>query len=353
VGRLDTLVLGLAPVVLAAAVAVAQEPAPERPLWRVSFDNDIISNSDDGYTAGWSLERHSRPWDTWEDSELSGLSRFVGRLVPGLGDDGVGGRKVRTGWGLSQIIQTPKDIRDPDLQLDDVPWAGTLGLHGSWASVDDRRLNAIQIYLGCMGPCSQAEDFQTFVHRDLGLKDVPQGWGTQLDDELLANLNYALRRKLLSADGVGVAGRFGADLAIGGQAGVGTFFNVAEASLELRFGWGLPEGFVTIPDPAGRGLVLEPDTGDPADGWQVGFSVVPRFVYLADVATLDGGDTEDGRFHPGVPYDDTVFQIVSGIDLRRGRFSFRLNFFFYYDDVLETSTGTSLEWANLTFGYRF
>ncbi len=352
-GRLDTLALGLVPVVLAAAVAVAQEPASDRVLWRISFDNDILSNADDGYTAGWSLERHSRLWDTWRDSELSALSRLVGRVVPGLGDAGAGGRRVGTAWGLSQIMQTPEDIRDPGLQLDDVPWAGALGVHGTWMSVDERRLNAVQLYLGCMGPCSQADEIQTFVHRDLGLRVTPRGWGTQLDDELLLNVNYALRRKLLASDGVGVAGRFGADLAVGGQAGVGTFFTIAEASLELRFGWSLPQGFAVVPDPAGRGVVLEPTPAGRAGAWEIGFSIVPRYVYLAEAASLEGGETADGRFHPGVPYDHTVFQVVSGIDLRRNRLSFRLNYFFYHEDVIETRTGTSLEWANLTFGYRF
>lgn len=127
---------------------------------------------------------------------------------------------------------------------------------------------------------------------------------------------------------------------------------MAEASLELRFGWSLPQGFAVVPDPAGRGVVLDPIPGGVAGAWEVGFSIVPRFVYFAEVASLEGGGTADGCFHPGVPYDDTVFQVMSGVDLRRERFSFRLSFF-YYDDVVETTTGASLEWANLSFGYRF
>ena len=333
--------------------AAAAEPAGERAVWRVSFDNDIVSQSDDGYTAGWSLERHSAAWDTWEGSRLSGFSRLVGRIVPGLGDDGEGGRLVRTAWGASQIMQTPNEISDPSLQLDDVPWAGTLGLFGSWTAVDDRRLNAVQLYIGCMGPCSQADEIQTFVHEDLDLHVIPEGWHTQLDTEALVNLNYMVRRKVASSSSVGVRGAFAGDLSVGAQVGVGSFFNVADVSMELRWGWGLPEGFSTIPEPAGRGVVMDPTPARPLGGWQVSFALVPRYVYFADVATLDGGSTADGRYHPGIEYESSVLQLVSEIRVQRGRLSVILAHFNYEDDIILTSKGTTLEWSNLSVGFSF
>jgi hypothetical protein len=32
--------------------------AQEAPLWRFEFDNDIVGESDDFFSAGWSLQRH-------------------------------------------------------------------------------------------------------------------------------------------------------------------------------------------------------------------------------------------------------------------------------------------------------
>ena len=306
---------GVAP---AAAQQTTAEGGPDpRALWIFGFDNDIIADSDDGYTAGWSIERHSPALDTWGSDRLSPLSRFIGGAVPGLGDDGEGGRRVRSAWGIAQIIQTPENIRSAELQTGDVPWAGTIGVHASWSSVDDGRFNAVQLYLGCMGPCSGAEEIQTFVHDDLGLRVTPQGWDTQLDTTLLANLNYTLRRKLMQTGDIGRPGVLAADLSVGGQAGVGSFFNLAEAFLELRWGWGLPRGFTPIADPAGHGISAEPRPRAPLDDWQVSFALIPRFVYMADAATLDGGETADGRHHPGINYDRTNLQVVSASRPRR------------------------------------
>lgn len=347
------LTLAMTFAVPTSAEEAAPETPPKRVLWRIATDNDMLSSSDNGYTAGWSIQRISPPVDSWDSPQLCPLTQTIGDLIPGLGDDGDGGRKVRCGWGVSQIMQTPDDITDPSLQLDDVPWAGTLGVHGTWSSIDDRRLNAFQLYLGYMGPDSFAEELQTFFHEDLDLRAAPEGWHTQLDSKLLVNLNYNVRRKLLTSPSVGEPGTFAADLSAGAQAGVGTFFNTAEVALELRWGWGLPEGFTAIPDPAGRGIVSEPIPNEPSDSWQVSFSLVPRYVYFADIATLDGGDTANGMYHPGVDYEDTTLQVIYGLHVQRGRFSAHLCYFYYPDDVVLTPTDTTLEWANLSIGYRF
>src|SRR5262245_65639421 len=152
-------------------------------LFRFEFDNDTFVGSDDAFTAGWSVQIHSQGLDEWP----AGLAGWIGR-VPTLHDDGAGGRVGRWAWGITQIIITPENISIPDPQLDDAPWAGVLGGYVSWSAYDNLRLGALQVYLGCMGPCSHAEEAQKFVHNSLSFGDSPEGWHNQIDDELLLNV---------------------------------------------------------------------------------------------------------------------------------------------------------------------
>ena len=107
------------------SLAVADEASAKDPrrlrLFRLEFDNDTYIGSDDGFTAGWGLQLHSRLMDRWGPKTKG----WIGRL-PGLGDDGTGGRIVRWAGGFGQTILTPSDIEVAEPQPDDVPWAGIL-----------------------------------------------------------------------------------------------------------------------------------------------------------------------------------------------------------------------------------
>jgi lipid A 3-O-deacylase len=145
---------------LVPAARAADDP-PKDPrqlyLFRFEFDNDTFLGSDDAFTAGWSFQPHSRLDDTWHP----GYAKWIGRM-PGLGDDGSGGRVVRWAAGLGQMIITPKDISIETPQPDDVPWAGVLTAAVSWSAYDNQRMGALQFLVGCMGPRSGAESVQKF-----------------------------------------------------------------------------------------------------------------------------------------------------------------------------------------------
>jgi hypothetical protein len=336
----------------------------DKAKWRFEFDNDVLSRSDDAYTAGWSLQRHSPHFDLWAenrgDKPRGGLSRWIGENVPGLNDGGPGRRVVRRAMGLTQIIQTPAAIDDPDPQPEDVPWAGVLGFASSWSSYDNDRFGALQLFVGCMGPCSGAEQVQRFVHLDLGIGDLPPlGWENQLDDELLVNLNYALRYKLAApAPDRYRSGRFAGDLSIGGQAALGNYYTFGEVQVELRFGWGLPLGFTHTADPAGRGIMLDPEYvvpgGDPSPTTPRFYvSATPRITYFEKFRLLEGGTTQNGGFHPGIDYDTAVLELLYGFHLAYRDFAVHMTYYHFPDDPIDVSTRTSFDWVNLSFEWRF
>ena len=325
-------------------------------LFRFEFDNDAFLGKDNAFTDGSSFQLHSPLDDVWSP----GYAKWIGR-VPGLGDDGRGGRVVRWAWGLSQMIITPQEIENPAPQPDDAPWAGTLGASASWSAYDNRRMAALQVYMGCMGPCSGAESMQKFVHEDLGFGATPEGWDNQLVTQPLGNLNYEYRYKLFAdaADRYFTPGHFAHDLSVGGQVGLGNLETFVRAQIEYRFGWGLPMGFAKTPDPPGFGIMVDPIYVDPvaplpaeARAWRTYFTLMGRFTYVTYMALAEGGETVNGGDQPDIrPYPDRNHMLV-GVHLSRMPCAFHLTYsrYFHNDPVdIESSS----DWVNLSFEYRF
>jgi hypothetical protein len=356
-------VAACAALVFLAAAAIAPAAAADDPpkdfrqkyLFRFEFDNDTFLGSDDAFTAGWSFQLHSPLDDTWGPA----YAKWIGR-VPGLGDDGRGGRIVRWAVGLNQIILTPADISIEAPQPNDVPWAGILDVTVSWSAYDNKRLAVLQAFAGCMGPCSGAESVQKFVHEDLGFGQTPEGWDNQLVNQALGNLNYEYRHKVMTdrLDQYFNPGHLGHDLSIGAQAGVGNFATYVWGEVEYRFGWGLPMGFTKTPDPPGFGMMLDPvyvDAVAPLPGvvaaWRNYFTVMGRLAYFTYLAPSEGGETVNGGEHPKLRPYPGKYQALIGYHLARIPFAFHLTYYRYFN---ENGDGvSSSDWINLSFEYRF
>ena len=344
----------------ACSLTAATAAEPGRPgknpwdlkLFRFEFDNDLFVGSDDAFSAGWSFQLHSQLRDEWDPAYASWIGKF-----PGLGDDGRGRRITRWAYGISQAIITPEDITIAEPQPFDAPWAGILGVNGTWAAYDNRRLAAFQLYLGCMGPCAHADDVQTFIHDDLGGGDHPAGWGNQLSNRALANVNYEYRYKLLADDVADyLPGRFAFDLGAGSQAAVGNLATSLSAQAEFRFGWGLPMGFTKLPDPPGIGMVVEPVYADPEQPlkdlkrWRTYFNLVGRRSWFAYFAPAEGGATESGYNHPDIrPYPFETAAIF-GLHLVRVPVGIHLTYYHYFSGP-DRASGS--DWVNFSFEYRF
>ena len=359
----------LAPLALACLAAAvpgiaAQElptPSPQHAekdyrrlrLFRFEFDNDQLLGEDNSFTAGWSIQIHSRLNDVWKP-------KWIGR-VPGLSDGGSGGRVTRWAFGVSQAILTPDDITIAEPQPDDAPWAGILGLSASWSAYDNRRMGALQLYLGCMGPCSGAEEVQTFVHEDLGAGDTPQGWDNQLVNQALANVNYEYRYKLHAAapERYFIPGRFTQDVSVGSQAAVGNLRTAIQAQIEYRFGWGLPMGFAKTPDPPGWGVMLDPIYADPvaplpsrARAFRLYFTLMARVAQTWYQAPAEGGETVNGGYHPELrPYPGEN-ELITGMHLSRLPLALHLTYYDYFDEDQDVIKGSS-DWINVSFEYRY
>ena len=345
----------LASVTVGGPVLADEVPqdASDLKLFRLELDNDTFVDSDGGFTAGLSVQLHSPLFDEWP----SVLDRWVGR-VPGLSDDGPGARVVRRAWGVTQLVITPQDITIAAPQPNDAPWAGMLGGYVSWSSYDNERLAALQVYLGCIGSCSHAEEIQKFFHNSLGRGKEPHGWQNQIADELLVNFNYEYRRKLWARAHYDPRG-WSHDLSVGAQAGVGTFATYAQAWLEYRFGWDVPEGFTNLADPPALGVALDPVYVAPGSAlrersWRPHFSVVARVRSLDRFAPLEGGATDNGGFHPGLESAPGDEQLLFGIHVTKVPLAFHVTYYRFLDkEHFSEATGGTLDWVNLSFERRF
>lgn len=321
-------------------------------LFRLEFDDDSFLGSDDGFSAGWSVQVHSPMRGRW----APGLAGWIGRF-PGLHDDTAGGRVVRWSWGVTQLIVTPHDVTSAAPQAGDAPWAGLFGGYVSWAAYDNRRLAALQAYVGCVGPCSQADVAQKLVHNDLHLGDAPRGWPNQLDDHILLNLNYEYRRKLWSGRAPDESRRGRKDISVGAQAGIGSFATYAEAWIEYRFGWDLPAGFTELADPPAFGIALDPlypdedGPGAPERSWRPYFTIVARLRAIARFAGTESGPTQNGRFYVKVGPAPRDRQVIVGVHFAKLPLAFHLSYYRYFDDAVIGSS--RLDWVNVSFERRF
>ena len=98
--------------------------------------------------------------------------------------------------------------------------------------------------------------------------------------------------------------------------------------------------------------MLEPTPQPPSDRWRAYLSIVPREVYLPYTVLYEGNTFRDSP-HPGIDYDETVFQVLYGLHVAKGRFAFHLTYYYFPTEILDTPSESSLEWSNISLEYRW
>ncbi|MEQ9491084.1 MAG: lipid A deacylase LpxR family protein [Alphaproteobacteria bacterium] len=169
---------------LSVAGAAAQEvDADTRGTYSATYENDIFAGTDRGYSNG-VLFQYISAADQVPD--------FLGPVQDNL-TWLTGAQKWHWSVGLGQNMYTPQDLTVANPSTDDRPYAGFL-----YASIgliaDDNRpdvgiLDVLQLDIGVTGPASYAEETQIFVHDLIDTTD-PQGWDTQIENEVAFRLLY-------------------------------------------------------------------------------------------------------------------------------------------------------------------
>ncbi|MEM0928372.1 MAG: lipid A deacylase LpxR family protein [Pseudomonadota bacterium] len=218
---------------LACFGTAAAQPNLDDPdaTWTLLVENDSFTREDDNYTSGASIGYVSGT------RELSGFSQF-------LSDTFVrpkGAAVTRRGFTLTHAFYTPDNLRPTEFQPGEHPYAGLFTAEATWMVQQRHRIDRFSVEFGFVGDSALAEDIQKATHDITGDVD-PQGWDTQVDDEVLLNLHYNVQKRFLRSRAfLGVP----VDLIVGGVASAGNKYTGIGGSTTLRWGPGIDSTFST------------------------------------------------------------------------------------------------------------
>jgi len=204
----------------------------------LKWENDAVDGTDKHYTQGARLDYFSA------DNSLPNWLKNFSDALPAIGYDM---QAQKFGLGIAQEIYTPEDLTNPNLVIDDRPYAGwlygrALLQRRGPGPVGSKVRETLRLDLGVIGPESLAEATQKEWHNK-----SPEGWEHQLRTEIAFELNY--RREYLGAFRM-TDGPWGVDVIphFGGSAGTVAIY--ADIGTTARLGYNMPNEFATGASPA-------------------------------------------------------------------------------------------------------
>jgi hypothetical protein len=290
-----------------------QPAEPEKRYWGVLsayLENDVFLYSDDNYSSGIGFS-----W-TSDDAATYTPKNFIPTIVRGVSFlPSVGGPRYRNfvSFTVGQEIYSPRDIEEPIPPPDQQPYAGVLFLDTSVFSHGPRSLHGFTLRLGCVGPCSGAEQLQKTLHGWTG-DPIPQGWDYQLSNEFLLNLDYQYHRRLSRR---AERGKLNYDFALGAGGGLGNYFIGANVGLTARLGYRIPDNYGNVNlRRSGTSMFVAPDP-PPSRGWRWYLYAGLQGYVVGRFLPTDGNTFKESA---SVDRDDFAAHLSSGIVVAYGRF---------------------------------
>ncbi len=242
------------------------------------FENDLFSQTDGQYSSG---EKFSFLYSV-DQNDVPFYDLF-------LYNDKLSDAYIN--FALVNQIFTPYDISAQELIVDDRPYAGwtffEMGFHKSTSDT----LQSFYIQIGAIGPNSEAENIQKFVHKFTG-SELPQGWDNQLKNELGINLRYVhnwrFAKKFSGVDTVVIPYT---------ELDMGNISLQALGGISARIGWNLPQdfGMSTISTGSETGINTYNNTNKLYDDWSFAFSFNVSGSGIARDIFLDGNTFRDSH----------------------------------------------------------
>ena len=257
----------------------------------ITVDNDIFVGSDDGYTNGLYVSLASIA----ETPKAKTPNLLIKPFTFLLSD-----RKVNwssNAYTFGQTMATPEDITLEVPEQNDLPYTGILFFTTTHLRTDNKFSDDIFLTLGLVGPLSFAAESQEFVHRVIG-SDIPQGWDTQLDDELVFRLGRGRTYRILSKFNDRM------DVLFRASASVGTLISDVELSGMLRFGQNIRNSYASASLISNR--TLNPIAID--HSWYFYIGIGSEYVFNS--IFLDGNTFVDS---PSIDYEPLTFAIRAGV----------------------------------------
>ena len=290
--KTSVLLAAVAFLTISTVDCAAQSPEPYRGALTVTLENDTFTGSDNNYTNGLGLTWVSNAIDTYEERSFVRRWGEFWSFLPFVGNEGY---RTYVSWTLAQEMHTPDDITVANPPLDDQPYAGVLYLDSTIYAKKERWVHAWQLRVGVVGPASQAENVQKWIH-EVTDSDEPMGWDTQLPNEPVLNVGYT-GTYLLAQGHLGKSA--GWRIIPVASAALGNYFTGAGLGLYGEVGWNLVDALGGTALRQGFNAASTVGVG-PVDGWSV---------------SLSGGVVGYGVVHY-LPLDGTVFKDSRSVDTK-------------------------------------
>ncbi|NCD11871.1 MAG: lipid A deacylase LpxR family protein [Epsilonproteobacteria bacterium] len=97
-------------------------------------------------------------------------------------------------FSFSHAIFTPEDKKRDSRNLDDLPYAGYMGMNLLAYKSSEHFFHEAGLNVGMVGPSTQAEELQKGFHSLIG-HSKPKGWEYQLNDEMMYGISYQVGYK--------------------------------------------------------------------------------------------------------------------------------------------------------------
>ncbi len=189
-----------------------------RRILKFSFENDLITyaNTDRYFTNGITF-----------DLQAAWLSRSpINKLMLRYN------HKANVTYNLSMVqdMFTPTDTRVAPTLQNDRPYSSYLYFGFSKTTADPIRKIKImsKLDVGYIGPHSPGSYMQTLVHKSFPTNDVPLGWETQINTDIILNYSVQAQKAVVSTQKLTVLANFGTK--------AGTLNTSTSAGLQLLAG---------------------------------------------------------------------------------------------------------------------
>ncbi len=219
----------------------------EKASLNLLIENDYFAGHDQDYTNGFSLGYLSA---TEDPEELSLLSNITGTVLGGgCAADGWcrfmeidRSQRIEHQWGVSlnQLMFTPES--DPSLtepQYGEHPYAAWLSIGLTTMVKSEDRNNALDLYLGMVGPAALGRPTQDFVHSMIGSPKW-KGWDNQIPNEFAVLVSFERKYRMKWMEARSGSGAWRSD---GYAAWNGDFGNVyirGGLNAYFRYGYNMP-----------------------------------------------------------------------------------------------------------------
>ncbi|MFK7909486.1 MAG: lipid A deacylase LpxR family protein [Akkermansiaceae bacterium] len=285
------------------------------------LDNDLFAGTDENYTNGARISYITEGMPLfdfpWLDKYLhkfsgDGDGKSPAQRIWGFEDPSL--VEYSYGFAITQLMFTPGDLDALTAPPGERPYAGWSSIGFSLHARDERAVNTVELSIGVVGPHSQAQETQDFIH-DLRGFDKFQGWDSQIPNEVTLNLHFQQKRRWTDLNKL----RLPFDLEIDGffETGysLGNYLTEAHIGALFRLGWNIPVEFSDARlTPTAHTQRLFTGDNSNAHKWSCYVMGGARATGVLHDITIDGPVFRD--FDTGIESEPLVGEIYAGFGVR-------------------------------------